>query len=113
MLRAVAGALAGGVRAGDLVGRFGGEEFVALLLPAADAQETAVVAERLRDQVAGLVVPLATGHAVRVTVSLGVVVSHSSTLSVPGLLAAADHCMYRAKAGGRNQVVGQAVASGP
>lgn len=76
MLRAVAGALAGGVRAGDLVGRFGGEEFVALLLPAADAQETAVVAERLRDQVAGLVVPLATGHAVRVTVSLGVVVSH-------------------------------------
>jgi diguanylate cyclase (GGDEF)-like protein len=85
--------------AGGLVGRFGGEEFVALLLPAADAQGTAVVAERLRDQVAGLVVPLATGHAVRVTVSIGVVVSHSSTLSVPDLLAAADHYMYRAKAG--------------
>jgi len=105
--------------AGGLVGRFGGEEFVALLLPAADAQGTAVVAERLRDQVAGLVVPLAAGHAVRVTVSIGVVVSHSTCSPRPTTTCAADHYMcgrplhVSSQGRGRNQVVGQAVASGP
>lgn len=104
VLREISGALAGGVRDGDLVGRFGGEEFVALL-PAADAGETAFVAERLRALVAGLVVTLQDGVAARTTVSIGVATSPDSALSVPEMLAAADHCMYQAKAAGRNQVV--------
>ena len=104
VLQAVADVLQAGVRDGDLLGRFGGEEFVALL-PAADAVVTSHVAERLRDQVARLVVPLPDGSGIGVTVSIGVAVTRSSDLPVPDLLAAADYCMYRAKAAGRNQVV--------
>jgi diguanylate cyclase (GGDEF)-like protein len=104
VLRAVAEVLVSGVRDGDLVGRFGGEEFVALL-PSADNGESARVAERLRDHVARLVVPLATGRAVAVTVSIGVAIAPPGALLVPELLAAADYCMYQAKAAGRNHVV--------
>ncbi len=103
VLRAVAGALTGGVREGDLLGRFGGEEFVALL-PAADAPEAGVIAERLRSQVAGQLVVLDHGDAVGVTASIGVAVSDTSDLSLLDLLSAADRCMYQAKAGGRNCV---------
>jgi len=104
VLLAVADVLKGGVRDGDLLGRFGGEEFVALL-PAADVHVTSQIAERLRDQVSRLVVGLPDGSGIGVTVSIGVAASRSSDLPVPDLLAAADYCMYRAKAAGRNQVV--------
>lgn len=104
VLRAVADALSSGVREGDVLGRFGGEEFVALL-PAADAQETALVAERLRDYVARLVVTLRNGEAVRVTVSIGVAAAQGGHPSVADLLVAADCAMYLAKAAGRNTVV--------
>lgn len=103
VLRAVAAALTDGVRDGDLLGRFGGEEFVALL-PAADAQEADVIAQRLRSHVAGLVVVLDNGQAVGITASIGVAVSHTSALSLLDLLAAADRCMYQAKAAGRDCV---------
>lgn len=93
------------MREQDLLGRFGGEEFVTMLV-AADATETETIAARLRQQVAALSVPVAGGLAVSVTVSIGVVaVTRSRTLKVADLLAAADVCMYRAKAAGRNQVV--------
>jgi diguanylate cyclase (GGDEF)-like protein len=104
VLRAVAEVLTNGVRDGDLVGRFGGEEFVALL-PGADNGESARVAERLRDHVARLVVPVQTGLTVCVTVSIGVATAPPGELLVPELLAAADYCMYQAKAAGRNHVV--------
>lgn len=105
VLRAVASTLSSGMRDQDLLARFGGEEFVALLV-AADAAETDLIAERLRQQVAGLSVPVAVGLAVTVTVSIGVAaVSRSRSLAVADLLAAADVCMYRAKEAGRNQVV--------
>lgn len=105
VLRAVAATLSSGMRDQDLLGRFGGEEFVAMLVDA-DATETDLIAERLRQQVAELSVPTAAGPLVTVTVSIGVAaVDRSRSLAVPDLLAAADVCMYRAKAAGRNQVV--------
>ena len=104
VLVAVAGALRQGVRDGDLLGRFGGEEFVALLA-GADAAEAARVAERLREQVAHLVVLVDGGVEVQVTVSIGVIVDGACESSVPVLLASADYAMYRAKAAGRNTVV--------
>ncbi len=60
VLRAVADTLSSGMRDQDLLGRFGGEEFVAMLV-AADATETDLIAERLRQQVAELSVPTAAG----------------------------------------------------
>ncbi len=105
VLRAVADSLSSGMRDQDLLGRFGGEEFVAMLV-AADATETDLIAERLRQQIAALSVPTAAGPVVSVTVSIGVAAAdRSSSLVVADLLAAADTCMYRAKAAGRNQIV--------
>lgn len=105
VLRAVADTLASAMREQDLLGRFGGEEFVAMLV-AADATETDLIATRLRRQVAALRVPIAGGAAVSVTVSIGVAaVSQPRAIEVAELLAAADACMYQAKAAGRNQVV--------
>ncbi|MDP9397648.1 MAG: GGDEF domain-containing protein [Actinomycetota bacterium] len=119
VLRALADVLRGQLREGDLLGRFGGEEF-AVLLPGADKQEALRSAERLRSRVAEMVVPLEGAAAPRVTVSIGVAVTPDVTVgrdgrggheatgpaatSVPELLAAADAGLYMAKAGGRDQV---------
>ncbi len=102
VLKAVAVTLQGALRDGDTLGRFGGEEFVALL-PAASPQEAALVAERVRRHVAELTVHIQ-AESVRVTVSIGVA-NGGSAASLQDLLAAADDLMYRAKAGGRDQVV--------
>jgi diguanylate cyclase (GGDEF)-like protein len=107
MLVAVAGVLRTETRPADVVGRFGGEEFV-VLLPDADTPAARAVAERIRVRVAELAVvstdkrggPAAiTGR----TTSVGVAVRrHPGTLAQ--LLQAADAAVYAAKEGGRDQV---------
>ncbi|HEY3505158.1 MAG TPA: GGDEF domain-containing protein [Actinocatenispora sp.] len=113
-LRAVATAVATGVRGKDLAGRFGGEEFV-LALPDTDPDRAVLVAERLRERVAELRVPsrrdLPGAAPVRgLTVSIGVALypDHADTLD--SLLRVADTALYAAKASGRNRV---AVAGSP
>lgn len=98
VLAEVARRLAGVLRARDLAGRFGGEEFC-LLLPQADAALARRVADRLRDSVRGMRV-----HDVRITLSIGVAVSpagHPQPLEA--LMAAADQALYRAKQAGRDR----------
>jgi diguanylate cyclase (GGDEF)-like protein len=102
VLAGLADVLGRAVRDADVVGRFGGEEFV-VLLPGADAVEAAEIAERVREQVsAEVTVPAASGVAV--TVSIGVTVIGLHGDSLPGLLSSADSAMYRAKEAGRNRV---------
>jgi diguanylate cyclase (GGDEF)-like protein len=87
-------------RTTDIVGRFGGEEFVALLPgKLADAK---IVAERVRKafQAAGVTVA---GCDLNATVSVGVASGEPGT-DIIALLAAADGALYRAKANGRNRV---------
>lgn len=103
VLVAVAQALTGELREGDLLGRFGGEEF-AVLLPTADDAEARFAAERLRSRVAGLRVTNADAGAIAVTISVGAAVTNAAGLTVADLLAAADAELYRAKAAGRNRV---------
>lgn len=100
ILRAVADTISAEVRSYDIVGRFGGEEFV-VLLPGTSGAETAHVAERIRCRVASLTLPTTDA---RLTVSIGVAVvpEHASTLNE--LLHSADMAMYAAKAAGRNRV---------
>ena len=93
-----------GVRRGDTVGRFGGEEFV-VLLPEADATRAASVAERLRAAVAAR--PLAEGQVdggINVTVSIGFASYPVDGSTESALLGKADEAMYWAKHLGRNQV---------
>lgn len=103
VLAAVAAALAEAVRSYDVLGRFGGEEFTALL-PHTDQGEAEVIADRLRRHVADHSIVLATGSSVRVTVSVGAAALGTHGVDLTDLLTAADIALYRAKAAGRNQV---------
>lgn len=98
---AVAKALASRSRTGDLVARFGGEEFIALIKVSC-LQQAMDSAERLRQEVAALRVE---GAPVTMTVSIGVAMVGREEEDVGALVKRADEAMYAAKAQGRNRVV--------
>ncbi|KAB2347439.1 sensor domain-containing diguanylate cyclase [Actinomadura rudentiformis] len=102
VLIGVASTLCGQLRDYDVVGRFGGEEFV-VLLPGADTVEACRVAERLRGRVRRLAVPAEDG-TVGVTISVGVSLFRMHGEDLIELLAAADLALYRAKESGRDRV---------
>ncbi len=103
MIRAVGEALTSRLRATDVGGRFGGEEFLMLLCgPAEGAQ---VLAERCRAEVERLVVDAEDGTPIQVTASLGVATYRESMATPEALVSAADQALYQAKSRGRNQVV--------
>ncbi|GAA1777062.1 sensor domain-containing diguanylate cyclase [Streptomonospora arabica] len=102
VLLGVATTLTGQLRSSDVVGRFGGEEFV-VLLPGADMAEACRVAERLRLRVNRMELK-AEGAEVAITVSLGLAVLRVHGDDLVGLLAAADLALYRAKGAGRDRV---------
>jgi len=105
-LRAVTDALRSQLRAYDLAGRFGGEEF-AILLPHAREVDALHVAERLRAHIAQMVIPVGddpdSGPGVRVTISVGVASLDGTSRELTDMLAAADAALYYAKETGRNK----------
>ncbi len=107
VLKEIATTLNSMLREYDLAGRFGGEEF-SLLLPQTRAVDAFRIAERVRENIAALtfIAPgAAGGERVHVTVSIGVAaLDAGSRRQLAELLAAADAALYRAKAGGRDQV---------
>lgn len=91
------------LRAYDVVGRYGGEEFIALL-PGTDLETACAVAERLRQDIqATVVLRTPTGQPQPSTVSLGLTQWRSGD-TVDALIHRADEALYRAKAAGRNRV---------
>jgi len=102
-LVAVANAVRRELRLGDLVARFGGEEFV-LLLSHCDRERGLRLAERLREAIAMAPVACPSGDVVHVTASLGVADSKDFGLILGDLLSKADAAMYRAKQAGRDRV---------
>jgi diguanylate cyclase (GGDEF)-like protein len=90
------------VRESDLVGRFGGEEFV-ILLTGTTVEEACRVAERIR-RGAGVVKVLTADTIVGVTVSIGIAALGSHGTDLFELLAASDLALYRAKNTGRDRV---------
>jgi diguanylate cyclase (GGDEF)-like protein len=104
VLAAVAGTLQAAVRPSDLVGRFGGEEFV-LLLPDSTPVGALGTAERVRALVEQLAHPVsASAPPVVVTVSVGVASLGTAAHDLTGLLEQADAALLRAKADGRDRV---------
>ena len=87
----------------DIVGRLGGEEF-SILLPEATAAQALEAAERLREAVAAMVVPLEQGGSLSFTASIGVTGLVATDNDVAAMLKRADEAMYAAKKSGRNRV---------
>jgi diguanylate cyclase (GGDEF)-like protein len=100
VLREFADVLRGAIREVDLAARWGGEEFC-LLLPGTDAAGAAIVAERVRVELAGRTVSAEDGAA-QVTASFGV--SSHPPAAAEELVAAADAALYEAKRAGKNRV---------
>ncbi len=102
VLKAFGAAAQRTVRAIDVVGRIGGEEF-AILLPACPLPEAQQVAERLRCEVGALDLgPL--GLPEQLTVSIGLARLEDADESIDAVLHRADMALYRAKAAGRDRV---------
>ncbi|MDF1635452.1 GGDEF domain-containing protein [Mycoplana sp. MJR14] len=106
VLRAVAATLQQGVRTGDRVYRFGGEEFVVLCEGLAHGEAVAR-AEQIRRSVEEQIVR---PDGRPVTVSIGVSSSEHDGATLIALLSAADLRLYAAKRGGRNRVIGREVS---
>lgn len=103
ILRQVAGRLRASVRVVDILCRYGGEEFAAIL-PHTDWQRACVVAERIRSAVAATFFDLGGGIRVAITVSIGVAACPRDATTLRDLVSLADQALYRAKWAGRNRV---------
>ncbi|WP_332861598.1 sensor domain-containing diguanylate cyclase [Janthinobacterium svalbardensis] len=110
VLREVATRIRTELRRSDALGRFGGEEFVVLLIDA-DLDSATFVAERIRASIAGTMFDLPGSAQAWVSVSIGVASLEADAALLPietvaqQLVAHADQALYQAKAGGRNKVI--------
>jgi diguanylate cyclase (GGDEF)-like protein len=91
------------LRASEVFGRFGGEEF-SILLPGTGPEAARQRAEQLRESIAGIVASSG-GLESNVSASFGIASSASSGNELRQLLAHADAALYQAKRTGRNRVV--------
>src|SRR3954447_14644126 len=102
VLRDVAKTLSENVRASDLVGRYGGEEFM-LILTETNVEEGAALAEKLRVLIERFAFAVEGNANLTVTISIGIVGGTGQHLRVDALIRDADAAMYSAKSLGRNQ----------
>ncbi len=103
MLRGVAQALKGNIRASDIACRFGGEEFT-LILPDCALDAARKKTKSLRQSIASLVLSHGGEALGTVTMSFGLAIVPQHGSDSAGLLKAADTALYRAKNAGRNRV---------
>jgi diguanylate cyclase (GGDEF)-like protein len=96
-LRDIVSAIAGRLRPHDLLGRFGGDEFL-LILPHTSSSEAFTISSRIEQSVRELSIP---GEAIPLTISIGLTQATSGEVAAP-LLARADKALYTAKNAGRN-----------
>jgi diguanylate cyclase (GGDEF)-like protein len=104
VLRAFGSILTRRLRSSDLVARFGGEEFLAIL-DGASLEEAQRVAEEIRHELESVGIPGSNGEELHATVSAGCASLGPNVASLESLLEIADVGLQMAKRGGRNQVV--------
>ncbi|MGB3368667.1 MAG: diguanylate cyclase [Acidaminobacteraceae bacterium] len=87
----------------DVFSRWGGEEFMALLIETS-LEEAAVWAERIREKIENLIMNF-NGKDIKVTCSMGIVSREGMNVVIDSMLTDVDKMLYKAKASGRNVVV--------
>ncbi|MFT6671302.1 MAG: diguanylate cyclase (GGDEF)-like protein, partial [Afipia broomeae] len=102
ILMAFADVIHANIRANDLAGRMGGEEFC-IIMPDSSPKASAAVADRIRSQIEATIVHTENGP-VRATVSAGIAIRSAEPETLQALLSRADAALYEAKASGRNRV---------
>ena len=100
VLRVVSQRLTDGLRGTDILGRYGGEEFI-IVLPETDIKGAEILAERLRKVVNAEPIT-AEGKSLSIAISLGVTEINEKTLAYAQLIAEADLGLYKSKENGRN-----------
>ncbi|WP_228522804.1 GGDEF domain-containing protein [Methylophilus sp. 14] len=110
VLKACAGTIRAALRGGDVIGRYGGEEFC-ILMPNTGEHEAMILAERIRRiievtpvSIAGVESMSSDTQAIKCTVSVGSVSSETVGYGLEGLFAGADQNLYKAKQNGRNRI---------
>jgi len=91
------------MRHSDVLARFGGEEFIALLEDT-QLQDSLVIAERIRCAIQKQYIYVESKHAIRFTISIGVAELESHTQTLEDLIKQADIALYQAKKSGRNRI---------
>lgn len=91
------------VRDTDITGRYGGEEFIGMLVDVS-AEDAMAIAERLRQRIESLIIQTEF-YNINVTVSIGVCHINAGTTGMESLFSRADKALYEAKASGRNRVI--------
>lgn len=111
VLKSCAGTIRAALRGGDVIGRYGGEEFC-ILMPNTGEHEAMILAERIRRiievtpvNIAGVESMRSETQAIKCTVSVGAVSSETVGYVLEGLFSAADQNLYKAKKNGRNRIV--------
>lgn len=102
VLYTAAAVIGGALRGTDVVGRYGGEEF--LVIMHANEKGALHVCERIRKNVEASEI-IAGEHKIKVTISIGTITFNSGFESAEQLIARADENLYKAKASGRNRVI--------
>jgi diguanylate cyclase (GGDEF)-like protein len=100
----IVGGIISGTRQYDIVGRYGGEEFL-IIMPEIDKLTAVQVADRMRSNIQNHEIEVLDGEKVRVTASFGVSIFPKDGISPDDLLVKADERLYKAKWEGKNRVV--------
>ncbi|MBI5197872.1 MAG: diguanylate cyclase [Nitrospirae bacterium] len=104
VLRTVGTAILQTIRTSDFAARYGGEE-MAVILPETEAVEAKILAERIREKVRRLPIPIPGNDSAFITMSIGIATFPEDAGDVERLIETADQALYFAKERGRNQTV--------